>query len=179
MKLQRKGLWLIAAGVLLSIGLLNVEQAFAFDRTCSLETLKGQYMVSASGTLFPPAFGVTTPSISAAAGYSIYDGNGTGTDYVTFTVNGVNQNVESGLQYLRCDRRRSTDRCDNGRRFRGYRVRFACEMVSLIPGPLSYSSHAAQETFTGRAADTQKRPPLAGWPFAIADSSFTAGTCPS
>ena len=95
MKLQRKGLWLIAAGVLLSIGLLNVEQAFAFDRTCSLETLKGQYMVSASGTLFPPAFGVTTPSISAAAGYSIYDGNGTGTDYVTFTVNGVNQNVES------------------------------------------------------------------------------------
>jgi hypothetical protein len=32
---------------------------------------------------------------ATAAGYSIYNGDGTGTDYVTFAVNGVNQNVTS------------------------------------------------------------------------------------
>ena len=56
---------------------------------CSLETLKGQYLGPASGTVFPPAFGVTEPAVSEAAGYSIFNGDGTGTDYVTFTVNGV------------------------------------------------------------------------------------------
>lgn len=95
MKLQRIGLWAIATGVLISVGLLNVEQGYAAEKKCTLETLKGQYLVAATGTLFPPAFGVTAPSVSAAAGYSIYNGDGTGTDYVTFTVNGVNQNVES------------------------------------------------------------------------------------
>jgi hypothetical protein len=62
---------------------------------CSLATLRGQYLVAASGTLFPPAFGVSEASISEAAGYSLYNGDGTGTDYVTFTVNGVNANVAS------------------------------------------------------------------------------------
>lgn len=62
---------------------------------CSLDTLFGQYLVAATGRLFPPAFGVSKESVSAAAGYSIYNGDGTGTDYVTFTVNGVNANVAS------------------------------------------------------------------------------------
>ena len=39
--------------------------------------------------MFPPAFGVTEPAVSEAAGYSIFNCDGTGTDYVTFTVNGV------------------------------------------------------------------------------------------
>ena len=95
MKLKRIGLWSIATGVLISVGLLSVEQGNAAEKRCTLDTLKGQYLVAATGTLFPPAFGVTAPSISAAAGYSIYNGDGTGTDYVTFTVNGVNQNVTS------------------------------------------------------------------------------------
>lgn len=56
---------------------------------CSLETLHGQYLFSASGMLFPPAFGVSKPSASAAAGYSIYNGDGTGTDHVTFTIEGI------------------------------------------------------------------------------------------
>ncbi len=51
--------------------------------------------MAANGMLFPPAFGVTAPSVSAAAGYSIYNGDGTGTDFVTFTVNGINQNITS------------------------------------------------------------------------------------
>jgi hypothetical protein len=95
MKLQRIGLWAITAGVLIGAGLLDVEQGYAAEKKCILETLEGQYMVAAAGTLFPPAFGVTAPSVSTVAGYSIYNGDGTGTDYVTFAVNGVNQNVAS------------------------------------------------------------------------------------
>lgn len=60
---------------------------------CSLKTLSGQYLVHASGRLFPPAFGVSQESVSEAAAYSLYYGDGTGTDMVTFTINGQNANV--------------------------------------------------------------------------------------
>jgi hypothetical protein len=61
---------------------------------------EGQYLVGANGMLIPPVplFSIPagTPSlVTAAAGYSIYNGDGTGTDYVTFTVNGINANVTS------------------------------------------------------------------------------------
>jgi hypothetical protein len=95
MKLKRIAQLAIATGVLISAGLLNVERGYAAEKKCTLDTLKGQYLVAATGTLFPPAFGVKKRSVSAAAGYSTYNGDGTGTDYVTFTVNGVNQNVAS------------------------------------------------------------------------------------
>jgi hypothetical protein len=62
--------------------------ANAQAKKCSLETLKGQYLNNATGRIFPPAFGVTMESVSAVAGYSVYNGDGTGTDFVTFTVNG-------------------------------------------------------------------------------------------
>ena len=139
---------------LLSVGFLDVEPGYAAERKCSLATLKGQYLVAATGTLFPPAFGVKKRSVSAAAGYSIYNGDGTGTDYVTFAVNGVNQNVASptstsytlelrlhwnqnGLtvrptfQYLRCVRRRGSDRHRDGFGIRSVRVRWASGLVSL------------------------------------------------
>ena len=48
-----------------------------------------------SATLFPPAFGVTAPSTSASAGFHIFNGDGTGSDFVTFSVNGVDQHVPS------------------------------------------------------------------------------------
>jgi hypothetical protein len=60
-------------------------------------TLKGQYLFAGSGTLFPPAFGVKAPSVAASAGYHIFNGDGTGIDFVTFTVNGIDQNVPSPL----------------------------------------------------------------------------------
>jgi hypothetical protein len=47
------------------------------------------------GTLFPPAFGVTAPSSAASAGFHIFNGDGTGTDFVTFSVNGIDQHVPS------------------------------------------------------------------------------------
>jgi hypothetical protein len=101
--MKRIGLWAVGIGVLVSVGLLTVAQGFADDNDgatkCSLKTLKGRYLFGGgSGTLFPPAFGVTEVSIGTAAGYHIFDGNGGGQDYVTFTVNGIDQNVPSPNQ---------------------------------------------------------------------------------
>jgi hypothetical protein len=91
---KRAGLWAIGLGVVVSIG---VEQGYAGERAerCTLATLNGQYLFAESGTLFPPAFGITKQSIGNSAGYHIFNGDGTGTDFVTFTVNGVNQHVPS------------------------------------------------------------------------------------
>lgn len=41
---------------------------------------------------------MTQESVSNAAAYSICNGDGTGTDYVTFTVDGKNANVQSPAQ---------------------------------------------------------------------------------
>lgn len=98
-KFRVVGLGLLAAATLMSSG-----SAYADDRMrptkCTLDTLKGQYLVAANGMLIPPVplfmIPAGTPSlVTAAAGYSIYNGDGSGTDYVTFTVNGINQNVTS------------------------------------------------------------------------------------
>jgi hypothetical protein len=81
------------AAILAGLALLTAERAYADEldhpAKCTLATLKGQYLFATSGTLFPPAFGVMEQSVSDAAGYSVYNGDGTGTDYVTFTVNGM------------------------------------------------------------------------------------------
>jgi hypothetical protein len=55
---------------------------------CSLATLKGRYLFAFSATLLPPAFGVTQPTPSDAAGFIILNGDGTGTETVTFSVGG-------------------------------------------------------------------------------------------
>jgi hypothetical protein len=56
---------------------------------CTLKTLKGRYLFAHSGTIVPPAFGVTAPTPGADAGFHIFNGDGTGTDIVTFRINGV------------------------------------------------------------------------------------------
>ena len=82
----------IAAVTLAGMALLTVEPLYAgeYDHPtkCTLETLNGQYLVAGNGTLFPPAFGVMEQSVSSAAGYSTYNGDGTGTDWVTFAIDG-------------------------------------------------------------------------------------------
>jgi hypothetical protein len=102
--MKLSGLWPIGIVAIVSVGLFTEEQAYAGENyqitNCTLETLNGQYPVSANGMLIPPVplFGIPAgapSSVTAAAGYSIYNGDGTGTDYVTFTVNGVNANVAS------------------------------------------------------------------------------------
>jgi hypothetical protein len=65
---------------------------------CTLATLKGQYLFAGSAMLFPPASGIpegTPPSVGSSAGYHIFNGDGTGMDFVTFTLNGVDQHVPS------------------------------------------------------------------------------------
>jgi hypothetical protein len=98
--MKRIGAWAIGIGVLVGVGPLAVEQGYAGENEakCTLATLNGQYLFAGSGTLFPPAFGIpkgTPPSPAASAGYHIFNGDGTGTDFVTFTVNGINKNVQS------------------------------------------------------------------------------------
>jgi hypothetical protein len=97
--LKRAGLWAIGIGVLASVGLVSVEQAFAGDGApkCSVATLKGRYLFAAPTILFAPAFGLqgTETAVGNAAGIHVFNGDGTGEDYVTATLNGVDQHVPS------------------------------------------------------------------------------------
>ena len=97
--MKRLELW-VGVGVLVSVGLLPVEQGFARDPEpatvindgaprCSNATLRGRYLFSAPAIIYPPAFGVTETAAGNAAGYHLFNGNGTGNDYVTLTINGV------------------------------------------------------------------------------------------
>jgi hypothetical protein len=73
--MKRVGLWAVGIGVLASVGLLTVAQGFADENDratrCTLATLKGRYLFAGTGTLFPPAFGVTEVSVGSAAGFHI------------------------------------------------------------------------------------------------------------
>jgi hypothetical protein len=116
--MKRIGAWAIGIGALVSVGPLAVERGYAGENEakCTLATLNGQYLFGGgSATLFPPAFGVTAPSIANSAGYHIFYGDGTGMDLVTFTVNGVNQNVPSPVPttYTVLDHRRRPDGRDD------------------------------------------------------------------
>ena len=97
--MNRVGLWTVCIGALATVGLVSVEQAFAGDGApkCSVATLKGRYLFAAPGILFPPAFGLTgtETAVGNAAGFHVFNGDGTGQDYVTFALNGVDQHVPS------------------------------------------------------------------------------------
>ena len=90
----------IAAGLLAIAGLSlsgtplvsarqNSSEGSEGHRGCTLATLQGRYLFADSGMLLPPAFGVTTPTLAADAGFHIFNGDGTGTDTVTFRIGGV------------------------------------------------------------------------------------------
>jgi hypothetical protein len=96
--MKRAGFWAIGIGALAGASLITMEQAYAGENDhptkCTLATLNGQYLFGGgSATLFPPA----APSVSIAnsAGFHIFNGDGTGTDFVTLTVNGIDQHVPS------------------------------------------------------------------------------------
>jgi hypothetical protein len=93
--MKRVGLWAIGVGVLVSVGPLAVEQGYARENEekCTLATLNGQYLFAGSGMLLPPA--VTSPLPTASAGFHIFNGDGTGSDFVTFSLNGIDQHVPS------------------------------------------------------------------------------------
>ena len=96
----------LAAG-LVAIAGLSLSRTFAASnddghRGCTLATLKGRYLFAFPAPLLPPAFGVTKPTPSNAAGFHIFNGDGTGTDTVTFTVGGeiVLENVVAPISYV-------------------------------------------------------------------------------
>ena len=88
--MKRVGVWAVGIGLVVAVGLLTVGQGYAKDKhdkgICSLATLKGRYLFASTGTLLPPAFGVTEPTQVADAGYHVFNGDGTGTDIVTVRV---------------------------------------------------------------------------------------------
>jgi hypothetical protein len=57
MNVKRFGLWVAGIGVLVSIGLLTVEQGYTEEKQratkCTLATLTGRYLFALTGTLFP------------------------------------------------------------------------------------------------------------------------------
>jgi hypothetical protein len=91
--MKRAGLWAIGIGVLVGAGLLPMGRTYAGEdehpTKCTLATLNGQYLFNGTGTLFPPAFEVTSPSTGTSAGFHIFNGDGTGTDFVAFSINGT------------------------------------------------------------------------------------------
>ena len=92
--MKRVGLWAaVGIGIFVTVGLLTVKQGYAEEKehepTCTLKTLKGRYLFALNSTLLPPAFGVTEPTPSSAAGFHVFNGDGTGTDIVTFRLGGV------------------------------------------------------------------------------------------
>ena len=97
--MRRDSLWGTGVGTIVSVCFLAGAEAYAGENDhsgkCTLATLNGQYMFGGPGTLLPPAFGVTAPSTAASAGFHIFNGDGTGTDFVTFSVNGIDQHVPS------------------------------------------------------------------------------------
>ena len=54
--------------------------------SCSVSTLKGHYLFAHSGTILPPAFGVSEATPGADAGIHTFNGDGTGSDVVTVRV---------------------------------------------------------------------------------------------
>jgi hypothetical protein len=89
MNMKRTGLWAMGLGVLVGVGLLTVEQGYADDATkCTLATLKGRYLFAATGTLLPSAAG-EEPTLVSVAGYHIFNGDGTGQDFVTGLRDGI------------------------------------------------------------------------------------------
>ena len=93
--MKRAGLWAIGVGVLVSMGPLAVPEAYAGENEgkCTLATLNGQYLFAGSGMLLPPA--VPWPLTTNSAGFHVFNGDGTGSDFVTFSLNGIDQDAPS------------------------------------------------------------------------------------
>ena len=57
--MKRVDLWAIGIGLVITVGLLTVEQGYAKEKDdptkCTLATLKGRYLFGGIATLLPPA----------------------------------------------------------------------------------------------------------------------------
>jgi hypothetical protein len=87
--------------------------------------------------LLPPAFGVATPTQAADAGFHILNGDGTGTDTVTFRVGGnvVLENVVSPITYTVKADCTGTITVVNGPSFDIYVAPDGSEFARIATGP--------------------------------------------
>src|SRR5262245_16513531 len=88
--MKRVGLWAIGIGLLLGAGPLGAEPGPAEKGAppkCTLSTLKGRYLFGGLGSV--------GPSSLAVAGYHIFNGDGTGKDVLSATLDG--QSIENQL----------------------------------------------------------------------------------
>ena len=88
--MKRLGLWAIGVAALALAGPIATH-AGENEGRCTLTTLNGQYLFNGTGTLFSPAFGLPsgTTAIGTSAGFHIFNGDGTGIDFVAFSINGT------------------------------------------------------------------------------------------
>ena len=93
--MKRLGRWMIGIGLLITVGLMTAEQGYAEQEddppTCTLATLKGRYLFGGIATQLDPddPDPLVKQQLIAVAGTRTLNGDGTGTDLVMVTINGV------------------------------------------------------------------------------------------
>ena len=94
--MQRVGLWTaLGIGICITVGLLTAEPGYTekkeHEPTCTKKTLNGRYLFGGIATLLDPdnPDPLVKQQLLAVAGYHTFNGDGTGTDIVTVTINGV------------------------------------------------------------------------------------------
>src|SRR5262245_11152665 len=105
--MKRVCIWGIGIGLVVIVALLTVEQGYAKEEddgpTCTLKTLKGRYLFGGIATLLDPddPDPLVKQQLLAVAGYHIFNGDGTGTDIVTSSLNGKidEENAEFPIKY--------------------------------------------------------------------------------
>ena len=93
----RVSLGMVGVGLCITVGLLTVTPGYsaspekhppeAHASKCTLHTLKGRYLFGGISTVLPPA--AEQQSLLAVAGSRLFNGDGTGTDLVTVSLNGA------------------------------------------------------------------------------------------
>jgi hypothetical protein len=102
--MQRVSRWIVGIGLCLTVGVLTVPHGYTeekdFTPTCTLKTLKGRYLFGGIATLLDPD-PLVKQQLVAVAGYHTFNGDGTGTDIVTVTINGavVLENFVTPIRY--------------------------------------------------------------------------------
>jgi hypothetical protein len=78
--MTRVSLWMLGIGLCSTVGLITLKQGYEGEEddgaTCTLKTLKGQYLFGGITTLLPPA--VEQQSLLAVAGYRTFHISGLG-----------------------------------------------------------------------------------------------------
>jgi hypothetical protein len=89
------GRWMLGIGLLITVGLMTGAPGYAEKDddtpTCTLNTLKGRYLFGGISTVLDPDAPdpLVKQQLIAVAGIRTLNGDGTGTDLVTVTINGV------------------------------------------------------------------------------------------